>query len=43
MSGKTRDAITKLAITVHRDPTATAREKQLARAWLLSVHGKLPQ
>jgi hypothetical protein len=42
MSGKNRDMITKLATTVYNDPTATAREKQLARAWLLHVHGKLP-
>lgn len=43
MSGKGKDAITKLATNVFRDPTATTREKQLARAWLLHVHGRLPQ
>jgi hypothetical protein len=43
MSGAMRDAITKLATAVHRDPTATAREKQLARAWLMHVHGRLPK
>ena len=42
MSGKGRDMITKLATAVHADPTATTREKQLARAWLLHVCGKLP-
>lgn len=38
-----RDAITKLATSIHRDPTATAREKQLAKAWLLHVIGRLPK
>jgi hypothetical protein len=43
MSGKSKDMITKLATTVYRDPTATHREKILARAWLLATTGKLPQ
>lgn len=43
MSSAGKNIITKLATTVYRDPTATAREKQLAKAWLLHVHGKLPQ
>lgn len=38
-----RDAITKLATSIHHDPTATAREKQLARAWLWHVTGKVPK
>jgi hypothetical protein len=43
VGGKGRDMITKLATTVYGDPTATTREKQLARAWLLYIHGKLPK
>lgn len=43
MSGAGKDMITKLATTVYRDPTATTREKQLARAWLLYATGRLPQ
>lgn len=43
MSGKTRDAITKLATTVYRDPTATQQAKVLARAWLVHVIGRLPE
>lgn len=43
MSGKGKDMITKLATTVYRDPTATNREKVLARAWLLHVQGALPK
>ncbi len=38
-----RDVVTKLATGVYRDPTATAREKQLAKAWLIHVNGKLPK
>ena len=43
MSGKSKDAVTKLATSVHRDPTASTQAKVLARAWLLHVCGKLPQ
>ena len=38
-----RDMITKLATTIYQDPTATVRERQLARAWLLHVTGRLPK
>jgi hypothetical protein len=37
-----RDVLRKLAVTVYRDPTATAREKQLARGFLLLCDGRLP-
>lgn len=43
MSGAMRDAITKLATSTYLDPTATAREKRLAAAWLLHVTGKVPK
>lgn len=38
-----RDMVTKLATTIYKDPTATTREKQLAKAWLMMVIGKLPK
>jgi hypothetical protein len=38
-----RDMVTKLATTIYKDPTATVRERQLARAWLLHVTGKVPK
>jgi hypothetical protein len=43
LSGKGKDAITKLATTVYGDPTASTQAKVLARAWLLHVCGKLPR
>jgi hypothetical protein len=43
LSGKGKDMITKLATSTYSDPTATQREKVLARAWLLHVIGRLPK
>jgi hypothetical protein len=43
MSGGTREMLRKLALNVYRDPTATARERQLARGFLMLCDGRLPR
>jgi hypothetical protein len=38
-----KDLLIRTALVVHRDPTATNREKQLARGLLRYVYGAIPK
>lgn len=42
MSTGAKAMLRKLALSVYADPTATIRERQLARGFLLIVDGRLP-
>jgi hypothetical protein len=42
MSSRGRDVARRLALRVFKDPTADAEKKQLARAILIFLDGKLP-
>jgi hypothetical protein len=43
MTTGAKNMLRQLALKVYADPTATARERQLARGFLLLVDGRLPQ
>lgn len=42
MTTLVKDTVRKLALRIHRDPTADSEKRQLARALLMLLDGRLP-